>query len=85
MKKLSIKGLALAFGVAWGVLMLLLGWISMFGYGAKLVEILSSFYIGYNLSFFGGIIGALWGVFSGAIWGLIIASVYNIIVERKKE
>ena len=83
MEKLNIKAAAIAFGVSWGVGMLLLGWISIFGWGTRLVVVMSSLYIGYKPTILGGIIGAIWGFVDGAIWGAIIAFVYNLIVRKR--
>jgi len=83
MERLNIKAAAIAFGVSWSVGMLFLGWVSIFGWGTKLVEVMSSLYIGYKPSFLGGVIGAIWGFVDGAIWGAIIAFVYNLIVRKR--
>lgn len=78
MKKLSIKGTMLGFGVAWAILMLAFSWISAFiGRGSEIIKLLSTVYIGYVPTFIGGIIGAVWGFISGVIWGAIISFVYN--------
>lgn len=82
MKGLNVKAAAIAFGVSWGLGMLVLGWVSMFGWGTELVETMTFLYIGYSPTFLGGIIGALWGFVDGAIWGAIIAFTYNFIVKR---
>jgi hypothetical protein len=83
MVKLSVKGLAVALGVSWAALVLFVGWVSIFGWGTKFVEVLSSVYIGYASTFVGGIIGAIWSFVDGAIGGLIIALVYNAMVKGK--
>ena len=83
MEKLNVKALAVALGLTWGFLVLCMGWTSAFGWGTRLVEVMSSVYIGYAPSFIGGIIGALWGLFDGAVGGLIIALVYNAIARTK--
>jgi len=83
MEKLSVKGLAVAIGGAWAICMLFLGWVAIFGWGVKVVEVISSVYIGFSPTFFGGIIGAAWGFIDGAIGGAIIALVYNAIVRKK--
>ena len=82
MAKLSVKGLAVGLGTSWAICVLLAGWASMFGWCTKFVDVMSSVYIGYTPTFFGGIIGGVWGFFDGAIGGLIIAVVYNMVVEN---
>ena len=83
MEKLNTKGLAIGVGVTWGIGMLLLGWLSILGWGNDLVKAISSFYIGFAPSFLGGIIGGIWGFIDGAIGGSIIAVVYNIAIKKK--
>ncbi len=80
---LSVKGLAIGVGASWAFCMLFAGWISIFGWGNKFVELMSSVYVGFTPSFLGGIIGAIWGFIDGAIGGAIIAFVYNAVVRKK--
>jgi hypothetical protein len=82
-EKLNVKALALALGVTWSLFVLCIGWAAGFGWGIRMVEVMSSVYIGYAPSFLGGIIGALWGFFDGAVGGLIVALVYNSIVKKR--
>jgi hypothetical protein len=83
MERLNKKGLAVALGTSWAICMLFAGWASIFGWGTKFVEVMSSIYIGYKPTFLGGIIGAVWGFIDGAIGGLIIAIVYNTVIKKK--
>lgn len=85
MEKLNIKSLALAGGVLWGLYMLLIGWAAwLFDWGTDFVAMMSSVYIGFNPTFFGGILGAIWGFVDGAIAGVVIAWVYNVAGRQKK-
>ena len=77
MAKLSIKGLALAFGITWALAMIILGITAMFGWGAPMVACMGTLYIGYQSTVFGIIIGAVWGFVDAAIFGAIIAFLYN--------
>ncbi|UCG35297.1 MAG: bacteriophage holin [Candidatus Omnitrophota bacterium] len=77
MAKLSIKGLALSFGISWSILMILLGIAAMFGWGEGMLACMSTLYIGYQATVFGIIIGAAWGFIDGAIFGAIVAFFYN--------
>lgn len=83
MEKLSVKGLAIGLGASWAICMLFVGWVAMFGWSVKFVEVMSSVYIGFEPSFLGGIIGAVWGFVDGAIGGIIIAIVYNAVTKEK--
>ena len=82
MEKLNVKALAVGLGVSWSACMLLLGWASIFGWGAGLVKVFSSLYIGFAIIFIGGLIGAVWGFIDGAIGGAIIALIYNAIAKN---
>jgi hypothetical protein len=82
MGKLNVKALAIALGVAWAFMMLSVGWASIFGWGAKFVEMMASVYIGFSPTFWGGLIGAVWGFVDGAIGGVIIALIYNAAMDQ---
>jgi len=82
MERLSIRGLAVGLGVAWGVCMLFTGWVAIFGWCGKFVEVMASVYIGFKPTFIGGIIGGSWGFIDGAIGGTIIAFVYNLVARK---
>lgn len=62
--------------------MLLLGWISVRGWGARVVEVLSSLYIGFASTFWGGVIGGLWGFADAFLAGLVFALLYNAFAHR---
>lgn len=59
MEKLNVKALAFGLGVSWAVCMLFVGWVSIFGWGTKFIEVMSSVYTGFTPTFLGGIIGAI--------------------------
>ena len=84
MAKLNVKAAAIALGAAWGIYMLSLGWMAMFGWGADFVKLMSSVYIGFAPSFLGGIIGGIWAFVDGFVGGAIIAWVYNAVAASKK-
>ena len=84
MGKINIKAAALAFGISWGLLIMLTGWLAASGWGVDFVEIFASLYIGYSAGFFGGVIGFIWGFVDGAICGALVAAIYNIVVSAKK-
>lgn len=83
MAELDEKALAVSFGLTWGIAMLLLGWSAAFaGLGTEAVELLASFYVGFEPSFVGGILGAVYGAVDGVIGGYLIAFFYNQASER---
>lgn len=82
--KLDVLALGFAFGILWGVGMLLMGWMAYgFGWGAQLVEAFGSLYIGYAPTFWGSVIGGLWAFLDGFVGGLVFAWLYNLFLRRK--
>ena len=82
MQKLDIKAFAAACGIAWAAGILFLGWAAAFGWGGRLVEVISSVYIGYRPTVLGAVVGALWALVDGAIGGAIIALLYNVLAGK---
>ncbi len=83
MKKFNVMTFAIAAGITWGFAMLILGWISVGGYGKGIVQTFGSLYIGFEPGLLGGIIGGLLGFIDGAIGGAIFAFIYNLITREK--
>jgi len=77
MHKLSVRGMGLSFGVLWAILTLVVGFTAMHGWGARYVDVMSSFYMGYNTTFMGAFIGAVWAFFTGLLSGALFAYFYN--------
>ena len=79
--KFSIKGLALASAILWGLAMLVMGLANLMwgNYGRLFLETMSSVYLGYHAtrSVAGVIIGALYGAVDGLIGGAVFAWLYN--------
>lgn len=78
--KLSLKALALSFGIIWGVAVFLVGIGHLIwpGYGTAFLETVASVYPGYSVGGFGSIIvGTLYALLDGAIGGAIFAWLYN--------
>jgi hypothetical protein len=81
--KLDVVRLGIALGIVWGAGCLFLGWAAAaFGWGAPIVELAGTFYIGFAPTLAGGLIGGLWGFADGLIGGLLIAWIYNVIPLR---
>ncbi|HEV2397112.1 MAG TPA: bacteriophage holin [Candidatus Sulfotelmatobacter sp.] len=79
--KFSVKGLALASGILWGIAMLgtglaNLGWSS---YGQQFLQMMASVYPGYHATRSIGevIVGTLYGAVDGLIGGAVFAWLYN--------
>jgi hypothetical protein len=86
--KLSVKGLALAGGILWGVLGILgVGLINLIrpGYGQAFLELAASIYPGYHAtaSFGQVIVGTLYGFVDGAAGGALLAWLYNCFAGVK--
>ena len=79
--KLSIKGLALASGILWGLAMLGMGLANLIwsGYGQQFLQTMSSVYVGYHAtrSIAEVIVGTLYGAVDGLIGGAVFAWLYN--------
>ena len=83
MERLNVKALAVAVGASWGVCMLFLGLISVFGWGERFVDLMASVYVGYKPTLLGSIIGAAYGFVDGAIGGAIVALIYNVVAKKR--
>ena len=76
--KLNIKGMAIAFGLVWGISLFVITWWIIFLEGSSNTPtFIGKFYIGYSLTPAGSFIGLLWGVVDGAIGGAMFAWLYN--------
>jgi hypothetical protein len=76
--RLNKVALGLAFGVIWGLSILLMGLMAHFlQYGVEFVSSMGTVYIGYNNTLLGSFIGGVLGFLDGFVGGFLIASVYN--------
>lgn len=81
--KLNVKAFALTCGIGWAVSVFVITWWLIVLYGASGARtLLGLFYVGYNVSAIGSIIGLIWGFFDGLICGAIFAWLYNLIAGR---
>ncbi|HHF7372613.1 bacteriophage holin [Legionella bozemanae] len=77
--KLSPVGLGLAFGVLWGISILMLGLLAYYyTYGHGFVVAVGSLYPGYEPSIKGSLLGAVIGFIDAFITGFLIAWLYNL-------
>ncbi|KTD42072.1 bacteriophage holin [Legionella parisiensis] len=77
--KLSPLGLGLAFGVLWGISILILGLLAYYyTYGHGFVLAVGSLYPGYEPSIKGSLLGAVIGFIDAFITGFLIAWLYNL-------
>lgn len=81
--KLSVKALAVSFGILWGAAVFLVGIAHLIwpGYGTAMLELAASIYPGYSIGGFGSVIvGTLYAIIDGAIAGGVFAWLYNALV-----
>ena len=87
--RLDPKALAMAGGVLWGGLLLLVSLVDLAapGYGGALLEFTASIYPGYNgpAGFGSLIVVSLYGLVDGAIGGFILAWLYNLFARGSAE
>ena len=81
MSKCQPVALGVAIGVLWAIYVFFLGIVAMWGWGAEMVRVFASLYIGYDASVIGAIIGAIWAVVDGFIAGFVIAWIYNKVAK----
>lgn len=85
--KLSVKGLALASGILWGIAMLGMGLANLGwnNYGQQFLQIMASVYPGYHATHNIGevIVGTLYGVVDGLIGGAVFAWLYNQFAAQR--
>jgi len=83
--KLSIKGLAVAFGILWALAVLIAGIANVIWptYGVGFLTVIDSLYPGYQAGagIASVVVGALYGLVDGAIGGAVFAWVYNLIAR----
>lgn len=79
--QLSWKALAIAFGVTWGGLLLLVGMVNMATptYGTAFLQGISSVYPGFHASgsLTDVLVGTVYGLIDGAIGGAFFGWLYN--------
>jgi fluoride ion exporter CrcB/FEX len=73
--------LGIAVGVLWAAYVFFAGIFAMFDWGVALVNVLGSFYLGYDASILGAILGAIWAFVDGLVGGAVIAWIYNMVAQ----
>lgn len=78
-QRLSPVALGLAFGVTWGVSVLIMGLVAYYlTIGTGFVVAMGTLYVGYEASIIGSLIGGVIGFVDAFIGGLVIAWLYNL-------
>ena len=91
---LNTKMLGLTLGISTGlVIFIATNWLVLkgghIGPGGKYIvgphlQLLSQFFIGYEVSFLGSILGFFYGFATGTIFGTLIGWIYNKIIQLRK-
>jgi hypothetical protein len=84
--KLNAKALGLAFGIIWGVAILIVTFVSMwtnYSYGRDFLNGLVSIYPGFSISYGGAILGLIYGFVDGFIFAWLLAMLYNLFAKEK--
>lgn len=81
--KLNSKALALTGGILWGAGLMIMTWITMrTGYGQEFLDLITSFYPGYSLTFTGSLVGLVLGFVDAFVGLYIFALIYNWLVGK---
>lgn len=87
--KLSVRGMAFAFGILWGGSILMVGLLNLLiqTYGLSFLWFASSIYPGYKAepSFISVLIGTVYGVVDGLVSGAVFAWLYNFFSAIRKK
>ncbi len=76
--KLSVKALALSFGIFWGLCIFLFTLLAVYtGYLYEFTSLFEGIYPYYTVTMMGSVIGLVWGFVDGFIVGLILGWLYN--------
>lgn len=77
--------MGLAFGTLWSLSLIFSTILAACcGWGDSFIGLIMDIYPGYDVTFVGGIIGALWALADGFIGGFIFAWVYNFFCGCSK-
>jgi len=77
--ELRKRALGIAFGLVWGLgIMLLTWWMLIGGFKGEIISKLSTVYLGYSYSWSGAVIGFIWGFVDGFVCGFLVAWIYNM-------
>jgi fructose-specific phosphotransferase system IIC component len=75
--RLRVRALGLAVGIVWGLGVLVATlWLIWFGQVTG-VPLMKKFYLGYDETYLGALVGFIWGFIDGFVAGALIAWLYN--------
>ncbi len=83
MNRLSVRAFAMTAGLLWGAaLFFMTWWVIALNENATVLNWLSAFYRGYDVSPVGSLIGLAWALPDGAICGAFFAWLYNRLIPK---
>lgn len=78
--------LGLAGGIIWALSMFACTIVSIYtGFAGPFLNAMASIYIGYNISWWGSLIGLVYGFFDVFIGLFLLAWLYNLLVKSGKK
>ncbi len=81
--KLHAVKFGVAFGVIYAVIFLVCGLAgALFGWGGEFMKLVGDFYVGFEPTLVGAVIGAAWGFAIGFVFFGLGAWVYNVLLGR---
>lgn len=81
--RLDAKALGLAAGILWGLsVFLITAWIVIIDSPGNTLAKLGVFYIGYDVSWTGAVVGLVYGFVDGLIGGALLAWIYNAFLPK---
>ena len=84
--KLNLKALGLSFGIVWAGVVFLTTLLSIpTGYAKGFLNLLTSFYPGYSISWLGSIIGLIYAFVDGSIAALVFGVIYNALIPAREK
>lgn len=82
--RMNAKALGFAAGILWGASVCFATiWILVVGSGGETLAKLGVFYIGYDVSWVGAVIGLAYGLVDGFIGGFLLALLYNGFLPKQ--
>ena len=81
--RLNPKALGLALGILWGLsVFLATAWVIFVGGQGEPLAMLGVFYIGYDVTWTGAVVGMGYGFVDGLNGGLLLAWIYNAFLPK---
>jgi len=80
--KLKVLGLGIGMGVVWGLMVFLATAIDILREGGMHLALLKFFYLGYDITWPGAVIGFGWAFLTALVAGVVLALIYNLFAAK---